>query len=171
VGQITKPQLSVFRPKQENPSEWFWGQTTGTVATGFEAKLGNPCSSYPCAWCRPHTTSSDLLIIRPPSTRPVLDHPRSSVPSLLLLPRSSSLPIMPHLSFTHHETSKYVSPHETNSRIEPSKLPGFNFKPRQVNYSSQIKPRYWPLGFSRILHQPNLGEIMLRFQDKDCKLA
>jgi hypothetical protein len=27
-------------------------------------------------------------------------------------------------------------------RVEPMKFPRFKFKPRQVNYSSQIKPRY-----------------------------
>jgi hypothetical protein len=32
--------------------------------------------------------------------------------------------------------------------VEPPKLSGFKFKPRQVNYSLQIKPRYRPLDFS-----------------------
>jgi hypothetical protein len=130
VGQITKLQLPVLRPK---PGE--------TVDLSFEAKPRNPCSSSPCAWCRQHTTSFDLLIIWPPSTRPVVDHPWSSAPSLLLLPRSSSMSAMPHLSPTHHETSKCVSPHETDSRVEPPKFPGFKFKPRQINYLSQINPR------------------------------
>jgi hypothetical protein len=40
VGQITKPQLLVLRPKPGNLSEWFWGKTTRTIATGFEAKVG-----------------------------------------------------------------------------------------------------------------------------------
>jgi hypothetical protein len=71
----------------------------------------------------------------------VLDHPQFSAPSLLLLPQSSSLPTMLHLSPTHHETRKHVSPHKTDSRVEPPKFPGFKFKPRQANYSSQIKPR------------------------------
>jgi hypothetical protein len=34
-------------------------------------------------------------------------------PSLLLLPRSSSLHVMPHLSLAHHETSKHDSLNET----------------------------------------------------------
>jgi hypothetical protein len=71
----------------------------------------------------------------------VLDHARSSALSLLLLPRSSLLPAMPNLSPTHHETSERVSPHKTDSRVEPPKFLGFKFKLRQVNYSSQIKPR------------------------------
>jgi hypothetical protein len=64
------------------------------------------------------------------------------------MPRSSTLSTMPHQSPTYHETSKCVSPHKTYSRLKPLKFPRFKFKPRQVNYSSQIKPRYWPLGFS-----------------------
>jgi hypothetical protein len=130
MGQITKPQLPVLRPKQGKPSEWFWGQTTKTVATGFEAKLGetvnlgleakprNSHFSSPRAQCRPYTTSPDLSIVRPPSTQHVLHHPQSSAPSLL------------HLSPTHHETSKCISPHETDSRVEPPKFPEFKFKPR-----------------------------------------
>jgi hypothetical protein len=112
-----------------------------TIDLAFEAESRNTCSSSPCAWCRPHTASPDLSIVRPSSTRPVLDHPNSSAPSLLLLPRSSSLPAMPHLSPTQHETSKHISPHETDSREEPPKFLRFKFKSRQVNYSSQIKPR------------------------------
>jgi hypothetical protein len=135
----------------------------GTVATGFKAKpeetrnLGfeakprNMCSSSPCAWCRLHTVSPDLSIVRPSSTRLVLDHPWFSATSLLLLPRSSSLPAMSHLLSTHYGTSKHVSPHETDGRVKPLKFLRFKFKPRQVNYSSQIKPRYWPLGFSQNL--------------------
>jgi hypothetical protein len=151
VGQITKLQLPVLRLIPRNPSEQFWGQTTRTVATSFEAKLRetvdlgfwaeprNTCSSSPYAWCRPHTMSPDLSIIRQPHTQPVLDHPRSSAPSLLLLSRSSSLPTMPHLSPTHHETRKRVSPHETDSRVEPPKFPGFKFKPSQLLITNQTK--------------------------------
>jgi hypothetical protein len=147
VGQITKPQLPVLRPKPGNSSEWFWGQSTRIIATGFEAKPRetidhgfeaeprNPRSSSPYARCRPHTTSPNLSIVQPPSTRPVLDHPRSFTPSLLLLPRSLSLHAMPHLSPTHHEGSKHVSPHKIGSRVEPPKFPGFKFKPWQVNDS------------------------------------
>jgi hypothetical protein len=41
------------------------------------------------------------------------DHPRSSIPGLLLLPRSSSLHVMSHLSPAHHKTSKCDSLNET----------------------------------------------------------
>jgi hypothetical protein len=85
-----------------------------------------------CVWSRPHTILPDLLIIRPPSTRPVLDHPRSSTPGLLLLPQSSSLPTMWHLSPAHHETRNCDSPHEQDNEVKPPKSPGFKFKLRQV---------------------------------------
>jgi hypothetical protein len=110
-----------------------------TIDLNFEAEPRNMRSSSPYARHRPHTAPPNLSIIRSPSTRPVLNHARSSAPCLLLLPRSSSLPAMPHLSPTHHETSKRVSPHETGSRVELPKFSRFKFKLRQVNYSSQIK--------------------------------
>jgi hypothetical protein len=102
----------ILSPKPPNRSCRFWGSTEKLVDLRFEAKLRNPHSLFPCAWCRPHTTSPDLLIVWPPSTRPMLNHPQSSAPSLLLLSWSSSLPAISHLSPTHHETSKHDSPHE-----------------------------------------------------------
>jgi hypothetical protein len=126
-----------MRPNREKPSQWLWGPNHQTCPSGFDTK---PLTNHPSGF--------DLSIVRPLSTRPMLNHSQSSAPSLLLLPRSSSLPAMPHLSPTHHETSKWVSSHETNSRVEPPKFPRFKFKLRQVNYSSQMEPRYWPLGFS-----------------------
>jgi hypothetical protein len=158
VGQITKPQFSILRHKPENQSKWFRGQTTRAVATGFEAKsretvdLGfeakprNPRSSSPCARCRPHTTSSDLSIMRPSSIRHVLDDPWSSALSLLLLPQSSSLPAMPHMSPTHHETRKHVSPHKTDSRVRLSNFPDSNSN--QGKSITHHKPNQGPLGFS-----------------------
>jgi hypothetical protein len=80
------------------------------------------------------------------------DHPRSSAPDLLLLPRSSLLDAMPHLPPAHHETSNRDSPNEHEGRIEPQKYPEFKFKPRHVNDSSHVKPRHRPLGFSHTIH-------------------
>jgi hypothetical protein len=104
--------------------------------------------SSPHARCRPHTASPDLSIVWPLRTRPVPDHRWSSAPGLLLLPRSLSLPAMSHLSLAHDETSKRDSPHETKRKVKLPKCARFEFKPRQVNYSSHTKSRYWPLGFS-----------------------
>jgi hypothetical protein len=44
---------------------------------------------------------------------------------------------MPHLPPAHHETSKRDSPHETKIKVKPQKCLRFEFKPRQVNDSSQ----------------------------------
>jgi hypothetical protein len=116
----------VLRPNQEtvvvilslkspNRTYRFWGPNWVTVDLGFQAKPRNPRSLSPCAWCKSHTTSHDLPIVWPPSTRPVLDHPRSSARSLLHLPRSSSLTALSHLSPTHHERSKRDSLHKIDS--------------------------------------------------------
>jgi hypothetical protein len=100
-AQIEKPEATGFEAK---PGE--------TVALSFKAKLRNSRSSYPCALCKPHTASPDISIVRPSSTRLVLDYPQSSALGLPLMPRFSSLPAKPHLSPTHHEISKRDSPHD-----------------------------------------------------------
>jgi hypothetical protein len=157
MGFMTQPTnhkpLS-FEAQNKKPVRWFCGLNHQTVAAGFEAQTGKPAdlgfeaeqknsrSSSLYAPYRPHKVSPNLSIVRSPSTRPVLDHPQSSAPSLLLLPWSSSLPAMLHLSPIHHETSKHASPHDIYNRLEPKKIPEFKFKPRQINYSSQLKSSY-----------------------------
>jgi hypothetical protein len=44
---------------------------------------------------------------------------------------------MPHLPPAHHETSKHDSTNETKIKVKQLKRPGFEFKPHQVNDSSQ----------------------------------
>jgi hypothetical protein len=44
---------------------------------------------------------------------------------------------MPHLPLAHHETSKHDSPNETKIKEKQTNRPEFEFKPRQVNDSSQ----------------------------------
>jgi hypothetical protein len=119
---------------------WFRGTNHQTIATGFEAKPRNMCFlSPPCVRCGSHKASLDLPIVRPPSTGLVPDHPQSSAPSLLLLPRSSSLPTISHLPPTHHETSKHDSTHRiTQYGLVQPKCAEFKFKLEQVNYSSHI---------------------------------
>jgi hypothetical protein len=75
----------------------FEAQTRNPVATSFEAKSGeiidivfeaklrNMHYSSPHARCRLHAVSPELLIIRPPSIRPVFDHHRFFALGLLLL--------------------------------------------------------------------------------------
>jgi hypothetical protein len=161
MTQPTNHRPLYFEAHNKKLSWWFCEPNYQTAAVGLESQIGKPAdlgfeakprnshSSSHCAWCRPHAASHDFLIVRPPSTQPVLEPPRSSAPSLRLLPRSSSPSAVSHLSPTHHKTSKHFSSRDTNKRVEPPKFPGFKFKPRQVNYSSQIKPRYCPLGFSK----------------------
>jgi hypothetical protein len=136
VAQLINHNPLGFELQTKKLSWWFWGQNHQTgpasfdaqtrkpVATSFEVKLGetvdlgfeakprNSRSSSTCARCRPYTSSLDLLIVRPLSIRPVLNHPRSSTPGLLLLAWSSLLPVILHLSPAHHETSKHDSPHK-----------------------------------------------------------
>jgi hypothetical protein len=65
---------------------------------------------------------------RHPTSRPsghrvpdLCDHPRSSAPGLLLLPRSSSLHAMPHLPPAHHKTSKHDSLNEIRVKEKQNK--------------------------------------------------
>jgi ribonuclease HI len=83
------------------------------------------------AQCHPTSQSSDHRV------PDLCDHPRPSVTGLRLLPWSSSLPTMPHLPPGHHEISKHDSPHDTKIKVKLPKYPEFEFKPRQVNDSSQ----------------------------------
>jgi hypothetical protein len=120
-----------------------------TVATGFEAKplklsilvlRLNQETHAPHL----HVHGADRTRRHPTSRSPghlvpnLCDHPRSSAPGLLLLPRSPSLHAMPHLPHAHHETSKRDSPNETKIKEKAKQnCPGFEFKHHQVNDSSQ----------------------------------
>jgi hypothetical protein len=89
-AQTDKPPPTLFwGPNQETVVVGLRQKHWQTIATGFEAKPGNPrFSSPPCVWCGSHTALPDLLIVQPPSTQLVPDHPWSFAPSLLLLPWS-----------------------------------------------------------------------------------
>jgi hypothetical protein len=128
--------MVICGPNNQTTAAGFESQIGKPVDLGFEAQPRNLRSSSPHARYRPHTASPNLLIVRPPSIRHVLDHPWSSALGLLLLPRSSSLPAMSHLSPTHHETSKRDSRYEQIGVKQP-KYPRFEFKPRYINDSSQ----------------------------------
>jgi hypothetical protein len=65
------------------------------------------------------------------------DHFGSCAPGFLLLPRFSSLLVMPHLSPAHQKISKCNSPNEIKIKVKLSKFLRFKFKPRQANDSSQ----------------------------------
>jgi hypothetical protein len=112
-GPNQKTVVVILGPKLPNRQPRFWSPNQETItvvlrpnhrqtiAISFEAKVENPhFSSPPRVWCGSYTASTDLLIIGPPSTQLVPDHPWPSAPSLLLLPRSSSLPAMSHSCFS-----------------------------------------------------------------------
>jgi hypothetical protein len=81
-------------------------------------------------------------------TWPVLDHPQSSAPGLLLLPRSSSLPNMSHLSPTQHETSKHNFSHEIKVKGRTTKMSRIQIQTSACRWLITIKLRNWPLDFS-----------------------
>jgi hypothetical protein len=130
----------ILRHKSPNRSYRFWGQTGETVVLGFEVKPRNLRSSSPYAPCRLHTTSLDLSIVRPPSTWPVLDHPWSYAPGLLLLPWSSSLLSMSHPSSAQHETSKRDSPHKIDRGRTTKNFPNSNSnRGKSITHHNQTK--------------------------------
>jgi hypothetical protein len=106
VAQPSNRSLLGCEAQTEKPSRWFWNPNHQIKDVGFdvqtkkhvllvlssndwqsvdlrfEAKPRNSRSSSPYARCISHTASSDLPIVRSPSTRAVLGYPRSSAPSL-----------------------------------------------------------------------------------------
>jgi hypothetical protein len=96
----------------EKQSEWFWGQTTYKPSTSV-SRL-NQETRPPSL----HMPGADRTR-RQPTSRPsghwvpdLCDHPRSSAPGLLLLPRSSSLHAKPRMPPAYHKTSKRDSLNE-----------------------------------------------------------
>jgi hypothetical protein len=161
VMQLTHRSLLGFETQTKKPSRWFWGQNHQTRAVGFEASPENPSEwfwgqtthkpstlvlrlNHETRVPRLHVHGADRTWRHPTSRSPghrvpdLCDHPRSSAPGLLLLPQPSSLHVMPHLPPAHHKTSKRDSPNETKIKQKQKQThPGFEFKPRQVNDSSQ----------------------------------
>jgi hypothetical protein len=173
-AQITKPELSVLRPKPENPppvlrpnrekpsppvlrpnqrksSEWFWGQTTHKPSTLFlrlNQETHAPSLHVPGAdHTRCHPTS------QPPDHRvsDMCDHPRSSALGLLLLSLSSSLHVVPHLPPAHHETRKHDSLNKTKVKQKQNKPILIWIQISSSQWLITIKPSNWPLGFSSSL--------------------
>jgi hypothetical protein len=72
------------------------------------------------------------------------DHLRYYTPGLLLLPRSSLLPVIPHLPPAHHETSKHDSLNESKRNKDKVKtikiVPDSNSNPvRAMTHHNQTK--------------------------------
>jgi hypothetical protein len=97
----------------EKLSRLFWGKTTYKQST-LVLRL-NQETHAPHLHVHGAKRTRRQLTSRSPGhlVHDLCDHPRSSAPGPLLLPRSSSLHTMPHLPPAHHETSKHDSPNET----------------------------------------------------------
>jgi hypothetical protein len=108
-----------------------------TVDLGFKAQPRNPRSSSPHARCRPHTVPLDLSIARPPSTQPVQPSPilctRSHTPAMILVAARHAAPA----TCTPRDKQTRFSKRNKNKRKTKWNYPKFEFKPRQVNDSSQ----------------------------------
>jgi hypothetical protein len=125
-AQITKPELPVLRPKPGNPPP-----------PGFVAQPRNPRSKSPCARCRSHTALPDLSTAWPPSTRPVRPSPvlctRSPTPATVLVAARHASPA----TCTPRDKQTRFSERNKGKRKTKQNYLGFEFKPRQVNDSSQ----------------------------------
>jgi hypothetical protein len=117
-------------PNWQTRRPWFWGQTKKPALT--------------ISLCKSYTASPKLLMVWPSSIRPVLDHPWSTAPCLLLLPRPSSLSTMSYLPPTHHETSKHDSPHKIDSS-RTIKMSWIWIQTIACQWLITIKSKYWPL--------------------------
>jgi hypothetical protein len=129
TGVEAKPMKTVRVVLRSNHSQ--------TIDLGFMAQLRNPCSSSPRARCRPHMAPPDLSIARPPSTRPMR-------PSLVLWTRSPTPAMI--LVTALHEAPATCTPRDKQTRFSnrnkgkiktKQNYPGFEFKPCQVNDTSQ----------------------------------
>jgi hypothetical protein len=138
AGFEAKPLETVATGFEAKPAKTVWvvlrPNYSQTIDLGFKAQPRNPCSSSPCARCRPHTAPS---IGRPPSTRLVR-------PSLVLSTRSPT-PAMALITARHAAPATYT-PRDKQTRFSElnkgkrktkQNYPGFEFKPCQVNDSSQ----------------------------------
>jgi hypothetical protein len=108
-----------------------------TVDLGFKAQPRNPRSSSPHAQCRPHTVPPDLSIAWPSSTRHVRPSPVlctwSPTPTTTLIAARHAAPA----TRTPQDKQTWFSKQNKDKRKTKQNYPGFEFKPRQVNDSSQ----------------------------------
>jgi hypothetical protein len=125
----------------EKPTKWFWGQTTHKPST-LVLRLNQETHAP-----RLQVHGADRTQRHPTSRSPghrvpdLCDHPWSSAPGLLLLPRSSSLHAMPHLPPAQHETSKHNSPNEIKIKEKRNKtIPNSNLNlTKSITHHNQTK--------------------------------
>jgi hypothetical protein len=104
---------------------------------GFKDQPRNMRSSSPRARCRPHMVPPDLSIVRPPSTLPMRPSPvlctRSPTPAMVLVTARHVTPA----TCTPRDKQTQFSKQNKCKRKTKQNYPRFEFKPRQVNDSSQ----------------------------------
>jgi hypothetical protein len=128
---VLRPNYSQTVSVVLRPNHW------QTVDLGFKAQSRNSCSSSPRARCRLHTVPPDLLIARPPSTRPVRPSlvlcTRSPIPAMILVTPRHAAPA----TCTPRDKQTRFSKWNKDKRKIKWNYPRFKFKPHQVNDSSQ----------------------------------
>jgi hypothetical protein len=141
AGFEAKPLETVSTGFESKPAKTvrvdLWPNHSQTVDLGFAAQPRNPCSSSPRAWCRPHMAPPDHSIARPPSTRPVRPSPLlctwSPTPVMILVAARHAIPA----TYTPRDKQTRFSKWNKGKRKTKQNNLGFEFKPRQVNDSSQ----------------------------------
>jgi hypothetical protein len=110
-----------------------------TIDLGFKAQPRNQRSSSPHAQYRPHTVPPDLSIAQPPSIRPMRPSPvlctRSPTLAMILVAARHAAPA----TYTPRDKQRRFSTRTKDKRKIKQNYPGFEFKPHQVNDSSQSK--------------------------------
>jgi hypothetical protein len=135
----------VFRPCHNHPNgfevksltnylPWFWGTTKKSVLLVHGA---DHTRCHLTSWSFSHRVSDLCLTIL---------NPLYQISYSCLDPRRYSS----YHTYHQHIMRQANTILHTKQRIQVKlpKYPGFEFKPRYVNGSSHIKPRYWPHGFS-----------------------
>jgi hypothetical protein len=141
TGFEAKPQETVTTGFEAKPAKTvrvvLRPNHSQTVDLGFKAQPKNLRSSSPRALCRPHTAPPDLSTARPPSTWPVRPSPvlcsRSPTPATVLIIAHHVVPI----TFTPWDKQTWFFEWSKDKRKTKWNYPGFEFKPDQVNDSSQ----------------------------------
>jgi hypothetical protein len=125
MPNLTKPSSPILKPNRRKLSTFVLRLNQETRAPRLLVHSADLTQCHP---------TSQSLSHRVPD---LCNHPWSSAPCLLLMPRSSSLPTMPHLPPAQMRQANVILHTNKIKVVEPSKCLGFEFKPRQVNDSSQ----------------------------------
>jgi hypothetical protein len=130
VVQITKLQQPVLRPNWEKSSILVLRLNQETRSPHLLVHSANRTQRLPTSRSSDHRLSDLCLTILVLCTK-------SPTPISILIATRHAAPV----TYTSRDKQTRFST-QKDSRLEPPEFSGFKFKPRQVNYSSQIKPSY-----------------------------